>query len=97
LKILIVAALSIVLCGCANLSEDGSKVRVISAQDKQGCKYLKLITVRASLGPDKTGQALKLAFNETAAAGGDSFFPININQDWFDGASAAGEALKCSR
>lgn len=85
------------LTGCANLTEEGAKVRVISSQEKLGCKFLKLVTVRASLGPDKTGQALKLALNETAAAGGDSFLPVNINQDWFDGASAAGEALKCSR
>lgn len=89
--------LFVFLVGCANLTEDGAKVRVISAQDKQGCKFLKLITVRASLGPDKTGQALKLALNETAAAGGDSFYAVNINQDLFDGASAAGEALKCGR
>ena len=88
--------LCVTLIGCANLTEDGAKVRVISAPEKQGCTYLKLITVRASLGPDKTGQALKLALNETAAAGGNSFLPININQDWFDGASASGEALKCS-
>jgi hypothetical protein len=85
------------LVGCANLTVEGAKVRVISAQEKVGCKFLKLVTVRASLGPDKTGQALKLALNETAAAGGDSFLPVNINQDWFDGASAAGEALKCGR
>lgn len=84
------------MTGCATLTEEGAKVRVISAQEKQGCKYLKLITVRASLGPDKTGQALKSALNETAVAGGNSFLPININQDWFDGASASGEALRCS-
>lgn len=85
------------LVGCANLTEEGAKVRVITGQEKAGCKFLKLVTVRASLGPDKTGQALKLALNETATAGGDSFLPVNINQDWFDGASAAGEALKCGR
>ena len=92
-----VLALTVLLLGCASLTEEGAKVRVISAQEKQGCKYLKLVTVRASLGPDKTGQALKSALNETAAAGGDSFLPININQDLFDGASASGEALKCSK
>lgn len=96
-NILVVLAVTVASAGCASLTEEGSKVRVISKQEKQGCTYLKLITVRASLGPDKTGQALKMALNETAIAGGDSFLPININQDWFDGASAAGEALKCTR
>lgn len=94
---LIAFSLAVVVVGCASLTEDGAKVRVVSAQEKHGCTYLKLVTVRASLGPDKTGQALKLALNETAAAGGDSFFSFNINQDWFDGASASGEALKCAK
>ena len=90
---LVVAA---TLVGCASLSEDGSKVRVVSEQAKQGCKYLRLVTVRVSLGPDKPGQALKKAFNETAEAGGNSFFITNNNQDWVDGASISGEALRCA-
>ena len=87
--------LALLATGCASLTEGGAKVRVISSSEKTGCKFLKLVTVRASLGPDKTGQALKRALNETAEAGGDSFLSININQDVFDGASVAGEALKC--
>ena len=94
---LIALTVATTLVGCASLSEDGSKVRVVSEQAKQGCKYLKLVTVRASLGPDKPGQALKNAFNETAAAGGDSFYIINNSQDWVDGASISGEALRCAR
>ena len=93
---LIPLVVATMLVGCASLSEDGSKVRVVSEQAKQGCKYLRLVTVRASLGPDKPGQALKKAFNETAEAGGNSFFIINNNQDWVDGASISGEALKCT-
>lgn len=83
------------MTGCASLTDEGAKVRIVTAQEKPACQFVKLITVRAPLGPDKTGQALKKALNETAAAGGDSFFPVNINQDLFDGASASGEALKC--
>lgn len=97
MKLVAVLTACALVAGCTSLTEDGGKVRVITAQEKTGCKFIKLVTVRASLGPDKTGQALKAALNETAAAGGDSFMPVNINQDWFDGASAAGEALKCGR
>jgi len=85
------------LAGCASLTDEGTKVRVVSEQAKQSCTYLKLVTERASLGPDKPGQVLKKAFNETAAAGGDSFYMINISQDVFDGASISGEALKCAK
>jgi hypothetical protein len=95
MRVIFVAILVATVSGCASLSEDGARVRIVTAQEKPSCQFIKLVTVRASLGPDKTGQALKRALNETAAAGGDSFFPVNINQDWFDGASAAGEALKC--
>lgn len=90
-----IALVVVSLGGCASLSEQGALVRIVTAQEKAGCQFVKLVTVRASLGPDKTGQALKKALNETANAGGDSFYPVNINQDWFDGASASGEALKC--
>ena len=54
--------------------------------------------MRASLdpdkpGPDKPGQVLKKAMNETSEAGGDSPFIINKSPDVFDGASLSGEAL----
>lgn len=95
MRAIFVAILVVSVSGCASLSEEGARVRIVTAQEKPSCQFIKLVTVRAPLGPDKTGQALKRALNETAAAGGDSFYPVNINQDWFDGASAAGEALKC--
>jgi hypothetical protein len=91
---LVVAA---TIVGCASLSDEGAKVRVISEQAKHGCTYLRLVTVRASLGPDKPGQALKKALNETGETGGDSFFVINNSQDWVDGASISGEALRCAK
>ena len=96
LKLLPVVAMS-VLAGCATITDEGSKVRVVSEQSRQGCKYLKLVTVRASLGPDKPGQVLKKALNETAEVGGDSLYIINNVQDVFDGASLSGEALRCAR
>lgn len=52
---LVAFSIAAVFAGCASLSEEGSKVRVITGPEKQGCTFLKLVTVRASLGPDKTG------------------------------------------
>lgn len=93
----VILAAAAAVAGCATLSDEGAKVRIVTALEKPDCQFVKLVTVRAPLGPDKTGQALKKALNETAEAGGDSFYPVNINQDLFDGASASGEALKCKR
>lgn len=97
MKILIVSTVLALLSGCAStLSADGERVRVVTEQQRQACKFIKLVTVRKSLGPDKPGSALKEAMNETAAAGGNGFYLITNTVHWADGASVAGEALICA-
>jgi hypothetical protein len=82
------------LAGCStDLTDAGSRVRVVT--DRQGCTFLRLVTTKATLGPDKPGSALKAALNETAAAGGNGLFIITNSTHWADGASVAGEALRC--
>jgi len=82
--------------GCSvALTKDAEAVRVVTDNQKERCEFIKLITVRVGLGPDKPGSALKKALNQTAAAGGNSFYLISSNGD-IDGASVSGEALKCS-
>ena len=71
-------------------------MRVVTANQKERCEFIKLVTVRVGLGPDKPGSALKKALNETAAVGGNSFYLISSTGDAIDGASVSGEALKCS-
>jgi hypothetical protein len=85
------------LVGCAaTLTPDGEKVRVVSeSQKERSCKFIKLISVKADLGPDKPGSALRLALNATAAVGGNGFFIITNTVHWIDGASVSGEALNC--
>lgn len=86
--------LLVLLAGCATqLTDGGSKVRLVT--DKQGCEVIRLVTVQASLGPDKPGSALKAAMNETASMGGNALFLVTNSTHWFDGASVAGEALRC--
>jgi hypothetical protein len=96
-SIFIVLILSVLLLGCAtNLTAEGEKVRVVTENQKQNnCKFIKLISVRVGLGPDKPGSALKKALNEAGAVGADGFFVITNVVHWADGASATGEALKC--
>ena len=83
--------------GCAvNLSPAGEGVRVVSEHKKEnGCEFIKLISVRVGLGPDKLGSALKKALNEAGSVGANGFFIITNVAHWADGASVAGEALKC--
>lgn len=91
----VIALLS--LCGCATqLTPQGERVRLVNEGQRSSCKFIKLITVQADLGPDKSGSALKKALNQAGDAGADSFYIVTNNIHWLDGASVAGEALRCS-
>ena len=87
----------LLLAGCAtNLTSEGEKVRVVTDDQKQDdCKFIKLISVRAGLGPDKPSSALKKALNEAGGVGANGFYVITNVVHWADGASVTGEALNC--
>ncbi|MBI1174786.1 MAG: hypothetical protein GC139_05915 [Sideroxydans sp.] len=86
----------LVLGGCATqLTPAGEKVRVVTEAQRSNCEFIKLISYRAGLGPDKPGSALKGALNEAAEVGANGFYIITNTIHWADGASVSGEALKC--
>ena len=92
---LITAVLALSACG-TTLTAEGEKVRIVTEQQRAGCKFIKLVTVTKGLGLDKPGNALKDAMNEVAAAGGNGLFLVTNSVHWADGASVAGEALSCT-
>lgn len=47
------------------------------------------------MGPNKAGGALKKALDKVAQLGGNGLFVLNESQNWADGASVTGEALRC--
>lgn len=84
------------LAGCAtNLTPSGEKVRVITESQRDNCEFIKIVSYRAGLGPDKPGSALKGALNEVAKLGGNGLYIITNTVHWADGATVSGEALKC--
>lgn len=88
--------LTSLLCGCAvPLSPAAEKVQLVSAEQKNSCERIKLVTFNQRLGPDKPGNAMKNALNDAAAAGADSFYVASSSTDWAEGASVVGEALRC--
>lgn len=90
--------LPVMLAGCAvPLTPAAEKVQLVSAQQKEKCQRIKLVTFNQRLGPDKPGNAIKNALNEAAAAGADSFFIVSSTTDWAEGASVIGEALRCNK
>ena len=88
----------LILAGCATtLSPSAENIRVVSAQERESCERLKLITSQQLLGLDKPGNAMKGALNQAAAAGADSFFVVTNSTQLIDGASVVGEALRCKK
>lgn len=96
MKRLAIFSIVLFLSGCAvELTHEGEQVRLVSEQQRQGCKRVKLVTYHQRAGTDKSGNAMKGALNEAAAAGANSFFLVSASGGWADGASVIGEALRC--
>jgi hypothetical protein len=96
LKPALICATLALLAGCATtLTGPAEKVQVVSAAQKEKCQTIKLVTTNQRLGPDKPGNAMKAALNETAAAGSNAFYVVSTSLDWAEGASVVGEALRC--
>ena len=92
----ILACLVTALSSCSTqLTDAGSHVRVVTDAQRSSCQFIKLVSIQASLGPDKPGSALKAAMNEAATAGGNGLYIVTNTIHWADGASVAGEALRC--
>lgn len=86
-----------VLAGCATtLTDEGQRVKIVTANQKERCETIKMVTFNQRLGPDKPGNAMKAVLNETAAAGGNGLYVVSTSNDWAEGASVIGEALRCS-
>ena len=96
MKIMMTLMAFAVLTGCAvPLTPAAESVQLVTATQKDRCSRIKLITIHRNSGIDKPGNAMKGALNQTAAAGGDSFYIVSATMDWIDGASVIGEALRC--
>lgn len=97
LKLSFICTTLALLAGCATpLTDAAQKVQIVTAAQKEKCQTVKLVTFNQRLGPDKPGNAMKAALNETAAAGGNAFYVVSTSSDWAEGASVIGEALRCS-
>lgn len=93
---LFAAVAATALTACATpLTSEGQRVRVVTEQQRPACQFLGMVNVQKSLGQDKPGSALNEAMNRTGAMGGNGFFIVTNAVHVFDGASIAGEALKC--
>lgn len=78
------------------VSPEAKNVRVVSAAQKKRCDFVRTISARQPIGPDKKGDALKMALNEAAAAGANAFYVISTTDEGgIKGTVLLGEALRC--
>jgi len=96
LLLLCVIALLLVSACATDLTEAGSKVRLLNSADEASkCQVVKVITASDNTGSDDAGNATKKALNEAAADGANAFYIVSTSQDFLSGASVVGNALIC--
>lgn len=49
----------------------------MTAAQKKNCTFIKTVSVNQPIGPDKSGDALKMALNEADAAGANAFYVMS--------------------
>jgi len=95
-KLLLLCAitLSLVTACATDLTEAGSKVRLLdSAAEASNCQLLKTIYAKAAFG---VTNATKQALNEAAAAGANAFYIISASPEGGNiHADVVGNALIC--
>lgn len=83
--------------GCATTLDPGAdKVRIVTAQQKERCESLGVLSVEQRTGPNKPGNAMNKALNEVVKRGGNGLYVVSSSTDWAEGASVTGEAMRCT-
>jgi hypothetical protein len=103
--IVVSALLVIPLSGCATvpqLTDHGSKVRQISADEAKHCKFVQTVQYTDTVhgvgkSPGLVHQAGDIGLrNAIGAAGGNAFMSVQADADWFFGhVNYSGEAYRC--
>lgn len=95
-KILAAAVLACGLVGCATAIDPAAeRVSIMTANQKERCATLGIITTDQRLGPNKPASAMNKAINEVARRGGNGIYVVANTMDWAEGATVTAEALNC--
>lgn len=94
----IATAICLSLGACATQIDPGAGgVQLVTANQKETiCKSLGIISINERVGPDKQSSAMNKAINEVARRGGNGLYLASSGINTFDGASVAGEAMRCT-
>ncbi len=87
--------------GCiSSLSQQGAKVRLVTANQKESCDFINVVTSQSSWGASaghNTQGVMNELRNQVAQLGGNALYIISSNTPglFSEQASGSGEALKC--
>lgn len=96
-KFLFGATAVVLMSGCATTLDPGAdKVRIVTAQQKERCESLGVLSVDQRTGPNKPANAMNKALNEVLKRGGNGLYVVSTSTDWAEGASVTGEAMRCT-
>ena len=85
------------LAGCAAaLNPAAEAVNVVTANQKEQCRSLGIVSTEHRFGQNKPHSAMNKALNEVARRGGNALYVISTNLATGEGASVIGEALSCT-
>lgn len=97
-KMLIVGSLMI-LAGCTKAiiaSPESQNIKMVTAAQKKRCDFVKTVSATQYIGPDKKGDALKMALNEAGDLGANAFHVLSTTEaGGVKGTTVLGEALRC--
>lgn len=89
----------LLLAGCTKaiiVTPEAKNIKVVTAAQKKHCDFVKTISANQPIGPDKKGDAMKMALNEAGAVGANAFYVISSTMEGgIKGGTVVGEALRC--
>jgi len=80
-----------VLAACSAAASAAAPVKLVDAEQKTQCRFIKFITTRAPSGAD----AVAAALSKAAGYGANAYYVMNRVDDDAKGATVSGQALAC--
>ncbi|WP_317202486.1 hypothetical protein [Janthinobacterium sp.] len=92
----ITSIVAVFIAGCATqLDTNAEKIRLVTADQKESCESLGIVSTDQQLGLNKASNSMNKAINEVARRGGNAIFVLSTGTSGLDGAAVTAEALRC--
>jgi hypothetical protein len=87
--------LIMIAAACALPAAAAGPVRVVDAEQKAQCRFIKFVKTTAPAGTDAAAAALSAALDKAAGYGANAYYVMNTIDNGAKGATVDGQALAC--